>query len=99
MTPAPIAAVDLGRRDYDEVLTLQRDLCRRRVARETDRDLLLLVERDPVITLRRGTQATRLPIAVGLPQARRARWSATRSSTSPAGARTCTGTSAPWRGR
>lgn len=59
----PLAVADLGRRPYGEVLELQRDLCRRRVAGEITEDLLLLVEHDPVYTLGRGTRATSLPIA------------------------------------
>jgi lipoyl(octanoyl) transferase len=52
---------DLGRRAYGEVLELQRDLCRRRIAGESDEDVLLLVEHDPVVTLGRGTRAESLP--------------------------------------
>lgn len=55
--------MDLGRRPYAEVLELQRELCRRRVAGEIQDDLLLLVEHDPVITLGRGTRATSLPLS------------------------------------
>jgi lipoate-protein ligase B len=55
--------MDLGRRPYAEVLELQRDLCRRRVAGEIQDDLLLLVEHDPVVTLGRGTRATSLPLS------------------------------------
>ena len=54
--------VDLGRRRYGDVLALQRELCRRRVAGEEHGDLLLLVEHDPVYTLGRGTKATSLPL-------------------------------------
>ncbi len=61
MTAALVVA-DLGRRDYREVLALQRDLCRRRVAGEATADVLLLVEHDPVVTLGRGTRAASLPI-------------------------------------
>ena len=57
-----LVVVDLGRRPYAPILTLQRDLCRRRVTGETDHDLLLLVEHEPVITLGRGTRAASLPI-------------------------------------
>ncbi len=53
---------DLGRREYGEVLELQRDLCRRRVAGELVTDILLLVEHQPVITLGRGTRVTSLPL-------------------------------------
>lgn len=54
---------DLGRRPYGEVLELQRDLCRRRIAGELADDLLLLVEHDPVVTLGRGTRPGSLPLA------------------------------------
>jgi lipoate-protein ligase B len=53
---------DLGRRPYGEILDLQRELCRRRMAGELGRDLLLLVEHEPVVTLGRGTRASSLPI-------------------------------------
>jgi lipoyl(octanoyl) transferase len=58
----PLGVADLGRRPYGEVLELQRELCRRRVAGEASQDLLLLVEHDPVYTLGRGTRATSLPV-------------------------------------
>jgi lipoyl(octanoyl) transferase len=51
---------DLGRREYAEVLELQRTLCRRRIAGEITEDLLLLVEHEPVVTLGRGTRAQSL---------------------------------------
>ena len=54
--------IDLGRRPYGDVLALQRELCRRRVAGEESGDLLLLVEHDPVYTLGRGTKETSLPL-------------------------------------
>ena len=65
-----IAVVDLGRRGYGEVLELQRDLCRRRVAGELTEDILLLVEHDPVVTLGRSTQDTSLPLPRALLEAR-----------------------------
>lgn len=58
----PLGVADLGRRPYGEVLALQRELCRRRVAGEASQDLLLLVEHDPVYTMGRGTRATSLPV-------------------------------------
>jgi lipoyl(octanoyl) transferase len=58
----PLVVHDLGRRPYGEVLALQRDLCRRRVAGELAEDLLLLVEHEPVITLGRGTKEESLPV-------------------------------------
>ncbi|HEU4698876.1 MAG TPA: lipoyl(octanoyl) transferase LipB [Gemmatimonadales bacterium] len=57
-----LRVVDLGRRRYGEVLALQRDLCRRRVAGELADDLLLLVEHEPVMTLGRATKAESLPL-------------------------------------
>ena len=60
MSRPPLRVVDLGRRRYGEVLELQRDLCRRRVAREITEDLLLLVEHNPVVTLGRGTRSSSL---------------------------------------
>ena len=56
---------DLGRRPYGEVLELQRELCRSRIAHDLTDDLLLLVEHDPVVTLGRGTRATSLPLSPG----------------------------------
>jgi lipoyl(octanoyl) transferase len=57
-----LSVQDLGRREYTEVLELQRDLCRQRIAGEIDRDILLLVEHEPVITLGRGTRPESLPV-------------------------------------
>ena len=54
---------DLGRKPYGEVLELQRNLCRRRIAGEITDDLLLLVEHDPVVTIGRGTGPGSLPLA------------------------------------
>jgi lipoyl(octanoyl) transferase len=54
---------DLGRRGYAEVLELQRDLCRQRMAGEISEDILLLVEHSPVITLGRGTRQGSLPLS------------------------------------
>jgi lipoate-protein ligase B len=48
---------DLGPRPYEDVLELQRRLCRQRMAGEQHDDLLLLVEHEPVVTLGRGTRA------------------------------------------
>ncbi len=59
---ARLVVHDLGRRDYAEVLELQRRLCRQRIAGESDEDVLLLVEHDPVVTLGRGTRAESLPL-------------------------------------
>ena len=70
MTQLPLRVIDLGRRRYGEVLELQRDLCRRRVAREITEDLLLLVEHNPVVTLGRGTRASSLILPPGELEAR-----------------------------
>jgi lipoate-protein ligase B len=67
---APLLVADLGRRGYGEVLELQRELCRRRMAGELADDVLLLVEHPPVVTLGRGTRETSLPLP---PEAIRAR--------------------------
>lgn len=55
--------IDLGRKEYGEVLELQRALCRERVAGRRRDDLLLLVEHDPVVTLGRSTRTSSLPLA------------------------------------
>jgi lipoate-protein ligase B len=55
--------VDLGRRAYQPVLELQRELCRRRMAGALTEDLLLLVEHEPVVTLGRGTREASLPLS------------------------------------
>jgi len=57
---------DLGRRPYAEVLELQRQLCRQRLAGEINDDILLLVEHDPVITLGRGTRPESLPVSASV---------------------------------
>ena len=62
---ARLGLLDLGHRAYGETLELQRALCRRRMAGELDRDLLLLVEHEPVITLGRATRPASLPLAPG----------------------------------
>lgn len=54
---------DLGRRQYGEVLELQRSLCRQRISGEVAEDILLLVEHEPVVTLGRGTRAGSLPLS------------------------------------
>jgi lipoyl(octanoyl) transferase len=52
-----VAVVGLGRMAYGEALELQRALAQRRIDKTLDRDLLLLVEHPPVITLGRGFRA------------------------------------------
>jgi lipoate-protein ligase B len=65
-----LLVLELGRRPYEEVLDLQRALCRERMAGRRREDLLLLVEHDPVVTLGRSTRPTSLPVP---PPALRAR--------------------------
>lgn len=66
-TPGPESAgrelrvVDLGRREYREVLELQRAVARWRRTTPPDHDLLLLVEHFPVVTLGRGSEPGHLP--------------------------------------
>jgi lipoyl(octanoyl) transferase len=54
---------DLGRAPYDEVLQLQRRLCRQRISGEISEDILLLVEHEPVVTLGRGLRPGSLPLS------------------------------------
>lgn len=60
---ARLVVQDLGRRAYGEVLELQRNLCRQRIAGEVSEDILLLVEHEPVVTLGRGTRSESLPLS------------------------------------
>jgi lipoyl(octanoyl) transferase len=53
---------DLGRGSYEEVLELQRRLCRQRISGEISDDILLLVEHEPVVTLGRGVRPGSLPL-------------------------------------
>src|SRR5712691_8767905 len=59
---AELAVVGLGRMVYGEALELQRALAQRRIEGSIDRDLLLLVEHPPVVTLGRGSQQSSLPM-------------------------------------
>jgi lipoyl(octanoyl) transferase len=58
----PLVVHDLGPRPYAEVLELQRELRRQRLAGELAQDVLLLVEHDPVVTLGRATRPASLPL-------------------------------------
>lgn len=51
---ADLGVVGLGRMAYGEALELQRTLAQQRIDRTISRDLLLLVEHPPVVTLGRG---------------------------------------------
>ena len=55
-----LLVVDLGRQPYADVLTLQRDAARARIAGAIDEDLLLLVEHPPVITLGRSSKSAHM---------------------------------------
>ena len=52
--------VDLGRRSYGDVLELQRQVARARIAGELDQDVLLFVEHTPVITLGRSSKSAHM---------------------------------------
>src|SRR5438309_638635 len=55
----PLLVEDLGRRPYAEVLELQREMARDRIA-GTRPDTLLLVEHNPVVTLGRSSKVANL---------------------------------------
>lgn len=56
-----LEVIDLGRRDYNAVLDLQRALRLERLDGRRPHDLLLLVEHPPTYTLGRSTRETSLP--------------------------------------
>ena len=56
-----LAVVGLGRTPYAEALELQRVLAQRRIEGLIERDILLLVEHPPVVTLGRGFREQSLP--------------------------------------
>ena len=60
---ARLLVQDLGRGSYEEVLELQRRLCRQRISGEIQDDILLLVEHEPVVTLGRGVRPGSLPLS------------------------------------
>jgi lipoyl(octanoyl) transferase len=64
--PRELLVARLGLRDYGEVLELQRDMARARIAGELSQDLLLLVEHPPVVTLGRSAKAQHLVAPRGL---------------------------------
>lgn len=57
---AQLVVVGLGRMAYGEALDLQRELARRRITKDLEPDLLLLVEHPPVVTLGRTFQKANL---------------------------------------
>lgn len=60
---APLAVISLGKMDYVSAHRLQREICDLRIAGDIDRDVLLLVEHEPTVTLGRGTKAESLPLS------------------------------------
>src|SRR5262245_12879640 len=58
-----LGVVGPGRMAYAEALELQRSLAQRRIDKTLDRDLLLLVEHPPVVTLGRGFRPESLPVS------------------------------------
>lgn len=67
---ALLDVIDLGRRDYEPTLALQRELRLARLEGREPHDLLLLVEHEPVYTLGRGTRSSSLPLPVEALRAR-----------------------------
>lgn len=58
---AELVVVGLGRMDYGQALQLQRKLAADRISRSLDRDVLLLVEHPPVVTLGRASKPAHVP--------------------------------------
>jgi lipoate-protein ligase B len=65
VTDAPLAIVELGLVPYGEARALQQQLREERIAGRLDRDVLLLLEHEPTITLGRGTRPSSLPLPPG----------------------------------
>jgi lipoate-protein ligase B len=59
----PLAVAEPGRVPYHEAHALQRAIAERRIGGALERDVLLLLEHEPTITLGRGTRATSLPLS------------------------------------
>ncbi len=56
-----LAVLGLGRVSYEKALDLQRTLSQSRISGDVQRDMLLLVEHAPVVTLGRGSRPESLP--------------------------------------
>lgn len=67
---AELGIVGLGRMGYAEALDIQRGLARGRIDGTVHRDLLLLVEHPPVVTLGRATRSAHLTTPVAALEAR-----------------------------
>jgi lipoyl(octanoyl) transferase len=65
-----LAVVGLDRMAYGTALQLQRDLAHKRIVGEIERDMLLLVEHPPVVTLGRTFQDQHLPTSREVLEAR-----------------------------
>jgi len=66
----PLDVAYLGTAPYGPTLDLQRDIARRRMAGEIDRDVLLLVEHPPVVTLGRGAHLEHITASTAVLAAR-----------------------------
>lgn len=70
MSRRPLAVVPVGRIGYTAGHALQRAVSQARIDGTIDRDVLLLVEHEPTVTLGRGTKATSLPLSAETLRAR-----------------------------
>lgn len=70
MSRKPLAIVPVGRISYTTGHALQRAVSQARIDGTIDRDVLLLVEHEPTITMGRGTKATSLPMSAETLRAR-----------------------------
>lgn len=70
MTRPLLAVVPVGRITYHAGHALQRAVSQARIDGSIDRDVLLLVEHEPTVTLGRGTRATSLPLSAETLRAR-----------------------------
>lgn len=64
MSARRLAIVPLGQVGYTTALALQEQVSQQRISGTLDRDVLLLVEHEPTITLGRGTKESSLPQSV-----------------------------------
>ncbi len=58
-----LAVVGLDHRPYTNVLAMQREIARLRISKALPRDVLLLVEHPPVVTLGRGSRPENLSVS------------------------------------
>jgi lipoate-protein ligase B len=69
-SPRELLVAVLGRRAYEDVLHLQREVARTRITSELPQDVLLLVEHPPVVTLGRSAKEGHLVVPRGAMSAR-----------------------------